>query len=54
MLDSNQLYGKLKSTENELFETKKKIDEAKDDTNEKTKYIDELKENQKKYNYQIN
>ena len=32
----------------------KKNYEAKDDPNEKTKYIDELKENQEKYNYQIN
>ena len=47
LLDRNQLYGKLKGTENELYETKKNLDEARDDTNEKTKYIDKLKEIQK-------
>ena len=35
LLDRNQLYGKLKGTENELYETKKSLDEARDDTNEK-------------------
>ena len=54
LLDRNQLYGKLKGTENELFETKEKLDEAEDDTNEKTKYIDKLKGIQEKYDYQIN
>ena len=54
LLDRNQLYGKLKGTENGLFETRKKLDEAKDDTNEKTKYIDELKGIQENYDYQIN
>ena len=37
LLDRNQLYGKLKGTENELYETKKRLDEARDDTNEKNK-----------------
>ena len=54
LLDRNQLYGKLKGTEIELFETKEKLDEAEDDTNEKTKYIDKLKGIQEKYDYQIN
>ena len=54
LLDRNQLYGKLKGTENELFETKEKLDEAEDDTNEKTKYIDKLKGIQENYDYQIN
>ena len=44
LLDRNQLYGKLKGTENELYGTTKKIEEARDDTNKKTKYIDKLKE----------
>ena len=35
LLDRNQLYGKLKETENELYETKKRLDEARDDTNKK-------------------
>ena len=54
LLDRNQLYGKLKGTGNELYETKKRLDEARDDTNEKTKYIDKLKEIQKKHDYQNN
>ena len=54
LLDRNQLYGKLKGTENELYETKKRLDEARDDTNEKTKYIDKLKEIHKKHDYQNN
>ena len=54
MLDRNQLYGKLKGTENELYETKKRLDEARDDTTKKTKYINELKEIQKKHDYQNN
>ena len=54
MLDRNQLYGKLKGTENELYETKKRLDEIRDDTNEKTKYIDKLKEIQKMHDYQNN
>ena len=32
----------LNRTRNGLFETKKKLDEAGDDINEKTKYIDKL------------
>ena len=39
LLDRNQLYGKLKGTENELYETKKRLDEARDDTNEKKQNI---------------
>ena len=54
MLDRNQLYGKSKETENELYETKKKLDEARDDTNKKTKYIDKLKEIREKHDYQKN
>ena len=54
MLDRNQLYGKLKETENELYEAKKRLDEARDDTNKKTKYIDKLKEIQEKVDYQEN
>ena len=54
MLDRNQLYGKLKGTENELNETKKRLDETRDDTNKKTKYIDKLKEIQEKVDYQEN
>ena len=54
MLDRNQLYGKLKGTGNELYETKKRLDEARDDTNKKTKYIDKLKEIQEKFDYQEN
>ena len=54
LLNSNQLYGKLEETKNELYETKKRLDEAEDDINEKTKYIDELKEIQEKVDYQDN
>ena len=54
MLNSNQLYGKLEETKNELYETKKRLDEAEGDINEKTKYIDKLKEIQKKVDYQEN
>ena len=54
LLDRNQLYGKLKGTGNELYETKKRLDEARDDTNKKTKYIDKLKEIQEKVDYQKN
>ena len=54
MLDRNQLYGELKETKNELYETKKRLDEAENDINEKTKYIDKLKEIPKKVNYQKN
>ena len=48
MLKSDQLYVALKGTENELHETKKKLDETGDDINEKIKYIDKLKEIQEK------
>ena len=54
MLNNNQLYVVLKGTENELYETKKKLDEAGDDINEKIKYIDTLKEIQEKNDYQNN
>ena len=54
MLNSNQLYGKLEEIKNELYETKKRLDEAEDDINKKTKYIDKLKEIQKKVDYQEN
>ena len=53
LLDHNQLYGKLKGTENELYETKKRLDEARDDINKKI-YIDNLKEIQEKNDYQNN
>ena len=52
MLNSNQLYGKLEETENELYETRKRLEKAKDDTNKKTKYINKLKEIQEKVDYQ--
>ena len=54
--ERNQLLldGKLKATENEFYETKKRLEEARDDTNEKTKYIDKLKEIKKKHDYQNN
>ena len=51
MLDRNQLYSKLKGTENKLYETKKRLGEARDDTNKKTKYIDKSKEIQEKVDY---
>ena len=54
MLNSNQLYDQLEETKNELYETKKGLDEAEDDINKKTKYIDKLKEIQKKVDYQEN
>ena len=37
LLNSNQLYGKLEETKNELYETKKRLDEAKDYINKKNK-----------------
>ena len=37
LLNSNQLYGKLEETKNELYETKKRLDDAKDDINKKNK-----------------
>ena len=54
LLNSNQLYGKLEETKNELYEIKKRSDEATDDINKKSKYIDKLKETQKKVDYQEN
>ena len=45
LLNSNQLYGKLEETKNELYETEKRLDEAEDD---------KLKEIQKKVDYQEN
>ena len=44
LLEYNQSSEELKRTKNELYETKKKLDKAGNDINEKTKYIDELKE----------
>ena len=54
LLNRSQLYSKLKGTENELHETKKRLEEeaTKDDTNKKTKYINKLKEIQEKVDYQ--
>ena len=54
MLNRNQLYSKLKGTENELYETKKRLEEAKDDINKKTKHINKLKEIQENVDYQKN
>ena len=54
LLDRNQLYGKLEGTKNELYETKKRLDEEEDDINKKPKYIDKLKEIQEKVDYQEN
>ena len=54
MLNSNQLNGKLEETKNELYETKKRLDEAEGDINKKARYIDKLKEIQKKIDYQEN
>ena len=54
MLKLNQLNEELNLTRSELYETKKKLDEAGDDINEKTKYIDKLKEIKEKHDYQIN
>ena len=53
MLNSNRLYSTLKRATNELYETKKRLDEARDDINKK-KYIDKLKEIQEKNVYQKN
>ena len=44
LLKLNQSNEELNRTRNELFETKEKLDEAGDDINEKTKYIDKLEE----------
>ena len=52
MLEYNQSNEELKRTKNELYETKNKFDKAGSDINEKTKYIDELKEIQEKFDYQ--
>ena len=54
MLKLNQSNEELNRTRNELFETKEKLDEAGDDINEKTKYIDKLKEIAEKHDYQNN
>ena len=35
LLNSNQLYSTLKGTKNELYETKKRLDKARDDINKK-------------------
>ena len=53
LLNSNQLYSTLKGTKNELYETKKRLDEARDDINKK-KCIDKVKEIQEKNDYQNN
>ena len=53
LLNSDQLYVGLKGTENELYETQKILDEARDDINKKI-YIDKLKEIQEKNDYQNN
>ena len=54
MLKYNQSNEELNSTKNELYITKDKLDKAGNDVNKKTKYIDELKENQEKFDYQNN
>ena len=56
MLKSNQLSVALKETKNEFHETKRKLDEAEDDINEKYIYIyiDKSKEIQEKNDYQNN
>ena len=53
LLKSNQLYSTLRGTKNELYETKKRLDEAEDEINKK-KYIDKIKEIQEKNDYQEN
>ena len=53
ILIGNQLNFKLKGTENELYETKKRLDEERNDVNRK-KYINELKEIQERVDYQKN
>ena len=52
MLKYNHLTEELKTTENELHETKGKLTKAGNDINKKAKYIDELKEIQEKFDYQ--
>ena len=54
LLKYNPSNEELNSTKNELYITKDKLDKAGNDINEKTKYIDELKENQEKFDYQNN
>ena len=54
MLKLNQSNEELNRTRNELFETKKKLDEAGNDINEKTKYTDKFKEIEEKHDYQYN
>ena len=54
LLEYNQSNEELKRTKNELYETKNKLDKAGNDINKKTKYIDELKEIQEKFDYQNN
>ena len=54
LLKYNQSNEELKSSKNELYETKDKLDKAGNDINEKAKYIDELKEIQEKFDYQNN
>ena len=52
MLEYNQSNEELKRSKNELSETKNKLDKAGNDIHKKTKYIDELKEIQEKFDYQ--
>ena len=44
LLKVNQSTEELNRTRNGLYKTKKKLDEARDDINEKTKYTDKLNE----------
>ena len=52
MLEYNRLNEELKGTINELKRTKDKLDSAENDINEKTKYANDLKEIQEKFDYQ--
>ena len=54
LLKYNQSNEELKSTKNELYETKDKLDKAGNDINEKTKYPNKLEEIQEKHDYQYN
>ena len=54
LLKYNQSNEELNSTKNELYKTIAKLNKAVNDINEKTKYIDELKEIQEKFDYQNN
>ena len=54
LLKYNQSNKELKSTKNELYKNKYKLNKAGNDINKKTKYIDELKVIQEKFNYQNN